>query len=227
LISLPASIPGSGILATTVPGGAATLGNILVETPNGNISANAGGILQIPFNGHDKSHATTELLAGYELQAANGLPVLAGDLADGTAAFVSAARNIDAGESGVIAQNLIVKATGYIKGLFIGSQTVVINAGSSGPLGGPPILVIGPTINYNGPADGPDPTLINSSHSDAAPPVAVAQAEAPVADTAATVADKAENKEEDSFAGVSQKKGSGITLAQKVSRVTVLLPAKK
>jgi hypothetical protein len=66
LTSIPAMIPGSGILATTVAGSQATLGNILVETPNGNISASQGGVLQISFNGTDASKATAEL-SGYEL----------------------------------------------------------------------------------------------------------------------------------------------------------------
>ena len=123
LTSVPATIPGSGILDTTVPGSDAVLGNVLVETPNGNISASTGGILQIPFNGSDTTRATAELLAGYELQDASGLPVLAGNLDGGIAVFVSASRNIDAGQSGIIAQNLIIKATGYIKGLFIGTHT--------------------------------------------------------------------------------------------------------
>jgi len=51
------TIPFSGILAMTFPARSAfypaptaTLGNILVETPNGDITANTGGILQVPLN---------------------------------------------------------------------------------------------------------------------------------------------------------------------------------
>ncbi len=227
LTGIPATIPGSGILATTVPGSDALLGNILVETPNGNISANSGGILQIPFNDSDTSRATAELLAGYELQDANGLPVSAENLAGGIAVFISAARNIDTGESGVVAQNLIAKATGYIKGLFIGRQTVTINVGSPGPPdSGPGPIIIGRQIDYNAPPDGgPDPILITSSHSDAAPPTSVAQAEAPTADTADTVVTKTENQD-DGSGDDSKNKNKKIALAQKVSRVTVILPPK-
>jgi len=66
LVSIPAAIPGSGILATTLPGSDATLGNILVEAPNGNISASAGGIIQLSFNKIDASKAVAYVLAGYE-----------------------------------------------------------------------------------------------------------------------------------------------------------------
>ena len=78
------SIAGSGILATTLFGSDATLGNILVETPDGNISASRGGIIQISYNATDASKAKAELLAGYQLQDANGHLVLAQNLANGT-----------------------------------------------------------------------------------------------------------------------------------------------
>jgi filamentous hemagglutinin family protein len=94
LVSIPADIPGSGILATTVPGSLASLGNILVETPNGNISASQGGIIQISFNASDASQATAELLAGYELQDGQGNRVLAQNLASGTPALVLSDQNV-------------------------------------------------------------------------------------------------------------------------------------
>jgi len=47
LFGVPATIPGSGILATTVVGSDALLGNITVNAPDGNINASLGGILQI------------------------------------------------------------------------------------------------------------------------------------------------------------------------------------
>ena len=78
------SIAGSGILATTLFGSEATLGNILVEAPNGNIFASRGGVIQISFNATDASKAKAELLTGYQLQDANGHLVLAQNLADGT-----------------------------------------------------------------------------------------------------------------------------------------------
>ena len=74
-------LPFSGIVALTFPADPAypapgMLGNILVEAPNGNITANAAGILQIPLNGLEYPDATTTVLAGYELNS-SGVPVLA------------------------------------------------------------------------------------------------------------------------------------------------------
>ena len=84
------TIPGSGILATTFPARDAsypaptvTVGNILVEAPNGNVNADAGGIIQLPLNDSQKSKkntppppdssgAVTEVLAGYKLHDSSG-----------------------------------------------------------------------------------------------------------------------------------------------------------
>jgi filamentous hemagglutinin family protein len=75
-------IPLSGILAMTFPPRAPTftepsypVGNVLVEAPEGNITANAAGIVQLPLNGVDSSAATATVLAGYELRDAGGNPV--------------------------------------------------------------------------------------------------------------------------------------------------------
>jgi len=94
LVSLPATISGSGILATTVFRSHALLGNILVEAPNGNISASRGGIIQISFNASDASQAAAELLAGYELQDGNGNRVLAENLASGTPVLALSDQNV-------------------------------------------------------------------------------------------------------------------------------------
>jgi len=78
-------IPGSGILATTFNSPSVnTLGNILVETPEGNIIASLGGILQFSQNGVNSPDATVQLLTGYELRDTQGNPVLAKDLGQGT-----------------------------------------------------------------------------------------------------------------------------------------------
>jgi filamentous hemagglutinin family protein len=74
------SIPGSGILATTLPGSQALLGNILFEAPNGNILASKGGILQIGFNGKGNSSSIIVGSAGYILRAASGNIVTASAL---------------------------------------------------------------------------------------------------------------------------------------------------
>ena len=250
LVSIPATIPGSGILATTVVGSDALLGNILVETPNGNISASQGGVIQISFNGTDDSKATTMLLAGYELRDADGVGRLSAadisadnkvvDVANPAAPFdlvnpsggkigtfvnVSPDRNIDATGSGVIGQNVILKATGYIAGLFVGNY-VDFNPGKSTPPDvGPPIIISTTTPKVSSPPSdgGTDPTVISDGSSNAAPPPAVATAEAPIADTAETADETKKGlvDEED-----EQKNKKQITLARKVSRVTVLLPTK-
>jgi filamentous hemagglutinin family protein len=75
-------IPLSGILAMTFPPRASTstqpaysVGNVLVEAPEGSITANAAGIVQLPLNGVDSSSATVTVLAGYELRDSGGNPV--------------------------------------------------------------------------------------------------------------------------------------------------------
>jgi hypothetical protein len=97
------SIPGSGILATTFPpprpGNAFpaqhnTVGNVLVETPEGDIVAGLGGVTQVPQNGEDSPNAVAELLAGYEMRDANGNRVLAKDLNNGTPVVVFSEPNI-------------------------------------------------------------------------------------------------------------------------------------
>jgi len=235
LTSIPATIPGSGILATTVAGSRATLGNILIESPKGNVSASQGGVIQISFNGTDDSKATSELLAGYELRDANGNRVLAQNLDNGTAVFVSDNRNIDASGSGVIAQGITLKATGKVGGLYVsrGPSPPVIDTGRGFLPGdggtGPVIISEGgkPVINSPG-SQGPDPTVISDAGSNASPPPEVAKTDEPTADTAATVATKAQTQDDDTAGGGDEnsKKKKGITLAQKVGRVTVLLPAK-
>jgi len=76
-------LPFSGIVALTFPTRSsdypappAILGNIFIEAPNGNVIANAAGILQIPLNHLNYPDATTTVLAGYELNN-NGEPVFA------------------------------------------------------------------------------------------------------------------------------------------------------
>ncbi|MDB6129510.1 MAG: Filamentous hemagglutinin family outer membrane protein, partial [Verrucomicrobiales bacterium] len=69
LIAIPATIPGSGILATTLVGSRAALGNITVATPEGSINASLGGIIQIAFNGTDTHNTFIDLNAGHDINA--------------------------------------------------------------------------------------------------------------------------------------------------------------
>jgi len=129
----------------------------------------------------------------------------------------------------VIAQNIIAKATGEINGLFVGTSINItttelgkiitfspdppkINDGKDGT---PPSL--GPDIG---------PVVISDVSSTAAPPPPVTKNEAPTAETAATVVNKTEDQGSGLFGNGKTKRKEGIALAQKVSRVTVLLPAK-
>ncbi len=71
---LPEGIPFSGIIALTFvnPAPGAVLGNILVEAPNGNVTANVSGILQLPLDHLDYPNANVTVLAGYELRDFGG-----------------------------------------------------------------------------------------------------------------------------------------------------------
>jgi filamentous hemagglutinin len=102
LVQLIQSIPGSGILATTLPGSSATtLGNIVVNTPNGSIKASLGGIIQLAFNNADSRNSIINLTAGHD---------------------------INGGGSGIIGSNLKLTAGGKITGLFVGMGNVNINS---------------------------------------------------------------------------------------------------
>jgi len=83
--SYTVTIPGDGILATTFPKSLDpafptsqnSVGNILVETPQGNITSTSAGIVQIPLNSSSVSSGSVTLLAGYELRDSNGQAVSA------------------------------------------------------------------------------------------------------------------------------------------------------
>ena len=102
------TIPGSGILATSfpapldpsIPPSKNAPGNITVSALNGNIVASAGGIVQIALNGVN-SPAAISLTAG---------------------------KNIDASGSGVIGNNISLKAGGAIKGLIVAQHDINISA---------------------------------------------------------------------------------------------------
>lgn len=129
-------IAGSGILATTIPGSDAALGNILVETPRGNIVASQGGVLQIGLSGADTSTATAALYAGYEVRDAQGNRLLAQDLNNpanpATVVSITPGAQVDASGSGIVAQNVLAKATGEVSGLFVGFNSVDLAASQIG-----------------------------------------------------------------------------------------------
>lgn len=106
---------GSGIVANTlvkpqyVPGSANQPGNISVTTPQGNIEASLGGIVQEALNGNVSGGPTVNLKAG-----SPGHP-----------------GNIDLGQSGVIGGSVNLDANGNISGLVISRQNSTINAAQS------------------------------------------------------------------------------------------------
>jgi hypothetical protein len=56
------------------------VGNILVEAPNGTVSASAGGVVQLSLNGTQSPDAIVQLLAGLELHDVNGQVLSAANL---------------------------------------------------------------------------------------------------------------------------------------------------
>ena len=110
-------IPGSGILATSFPepvygAGPAHIGNITIETPQGNIEASQGGIVQVALGPVANNNASITLTAGSKNP-------------DGTVAFVG---DVDASGSGVIGGQVNISATGNINGLVVASLGANLNA---------------------------------------------------------------------------------------------------
>ena len=115
---------GNGIVANTlvdpsqVPGSALIPGNITVETPRGDIYASLGGIVQEALNGNISGGPTISLIAGTKPSGTIGQPgYLPG--------YVG---NIDLGQSGVIGGTVNATANGNITGLVISRQNSTIQA---------------------------------------------------------------------------------------------------
>jgi hypothetical protein len=220
LTPIAADIPLSGILATTIVGSDASLGNITINALNGNVNANLGGIFQLAFNGNSPQ---------------------------GTFVQVNAGKDIDAGSSGIIGSAIKLQADGSINGLIIGSQSVNINSAqnvdvtafsggdvsinAAGTVSG---TVLGGSVDVSG--DSITASLISGSISTSGdtagatigvPQSNVQQAVAQTADNASAATSKLDDSANDgSDDDETKKKGKGISLAQRVSRVTVLLPTK-
>lgn len=215
LVSVPASIPGSGILATTLFGGHAQLGNITIQTPEGSVNASLGGLLQIAFNGNDSSDNFIDINAG---------------------------KDINASGSGIIGSNIKLTAGGDINGVIIGSQGINLNSlnnvnvtaisgggvdiSASGSVAG--TIVGGGNVSVSG--DSISAAVLGSSVSVSGdtstaslglPASNVSKETTETTDASTEVAKTSGSEEED------VKKRKGIALAQKVSRVTVVLPGAK
>jgi len=243
-------IPFSGILALTFPHHGAnypvpvpTLGNILVEAPHGNVNASKAGILQLALNGANYPQAITTVLAGYELRDSGGSPVTAADDASGTPVEVSSGESIDASGSGIVASNARLDASGNIAGLIFARNNInisaqqninvtalaqgSINVGAGGTVSGTIIGVGGVSASGSSieaslvSANVTGGTSGSSGLGQGTAANATSQA-ASANDTAAATAKAGTSTGDDD----PLKKKKSITLARKISRVTVLLPGK-
>ena len=232
------TIPGSGILATTFPpsldptfpSSANNVGNILVETPQGDIIASAGGIVQIPLNGVGNSLGTVTLRAGTKD-------------ADGNVIYVG---NIDASGSGVIGSTVKLEASGDIKGLVFARGNLDIDANQNVSVtalaGGNAAVSAGETISGTIVGVGSvsasgatvDASLLSQNVS-ASGDVSSAQqgfaqgnaaastSQSLASDDKAKEATAEKKSDEDELA---KKRQPGPRLAKTTGRVTVILPAK-
>ncbi len=117
LAKLITTIPGSGVLSTSFPEevpGVPSLppGSIRVRTPEGDIRAQQGGIVQLSLNKQAVAGARVTLIAGSK--DSEGKVVHVG--------------NIDASGSGVIGYNIDLDATGDIKGVVVARENIDITS---------------------------------------------------------------------------------------------------
>jgi hypothetical protein len=210
LVGIPATIPGSGILATTVVGSRAALGDITVNTPDGNVNASAGGILQIAFNNADTRNSFVTL---------------------------NVARDINANGSGIIGYNINLHAGGDINGLIIGQRSVSIDSqrnvnvtafsgggvdiNAVGSISG---SAIGDSVSVSGDSISADLVSQNVS-GDTSGKQGIGQSD--VTQTVAQSAYNAQSVASKNDINLSTDNRQPIRLAQKVGRVTVLLLKKE
>ncbi len=212
LVGIPATIPGSGILATAVAGSHASVGDITVNTPDGSVNASSGGILQIAFNNADTRNNFVTL---------------------------NVAHDINANGSGIIGYNINLHAGGDINGLVIGQRSVAIDSqhnvnvtafsggnvditavgNISGSAIGDSVSVSGDSITADLVSQNVSASGDTSGANEGIPQSNVAQINPQNADNAEAVAAKNDT-------GALKDDKKPITLARKVGRVTVLLPAK-
>jgi filamentous hemagglutinin family protein len=209
---------GSGILAFTSLTGDSLVGDINVEA-GGDISAGTGGILQLAFNG------TGQLGATLSLQSFEG--------------------DINAGNSGVLGQNVTAVAdNGSVNGLFVASGNATINAGqninvtalaggnasvsgggsvSGTVIGGGDVSLSGGDVSATAISTGGG--VSGGSGGNAAfAGVAAPTAQKTTQDASQQVASDQSGSSDDE--DQKKKRGKPPVLAQKVSRVTVILPKK-
>lgn len=208
------TIPGSGILATALPGSPAQVGNIEVSAGR-DILASKGGVIQLAFNDRGTAHSSVKLTAG---------------------------RNIDASNSGVIGGNVSLAAEGDIKGLIIASENININAQqnvsvtavaqggvnisasgnvSGAVIGGSGVSVSGGSISAALVSQNVSTSGDASAASIGTPQVAAAKSDSKLADSGEKAATESKPRalEEDKDA---KKRKPALT--RRTGRVTVILP---
>jgi filamentous hemagglutinin family protein len=222
-------IPGSGILATTFSTGNSIVGDVSITTPNGDIIAHNGGVVQAPFNGTSGRNASVTLKAGTKLP-------------DGTVTFIG---KIDASGSGVIGGNVDLEATGDVLGIVLASgnakiitpqsvsATVVAGGSASVSAGGSvsgTIVGIGSAAVSGGNIEASILSANVTTSGQTSGQVGFAQANvagATATAAAATSEKKVAAKEtETDDSEQKRKKANRPLLARTVGRVTVLLPTK-
>jgi hypothetical protein len=204
LRNIPSLIPWSGILATTVPGSDATLGNITINAPKGSVDAGLGGIIGLAFNGVNSQNSFIDVNAGLDI-IASGSGIIGANIA------VIAGRTLSG--SFIAQHHLTAKALNYDHTFLFGQH---VDFDQTGPGEGIPIVISDNPVIANG-IELPDtaPDVPNA-------PKEVAQ----TADDATTVASKTDDQT-DSDEDLQKKKGKGIALAQKTGRVTIVLPPRQ
>jgi hypothetical protein len=233
------TIPGSGILATSYPElvygqTESKVGSITVQTPEGNISASKGGIVQVNLTQGpvDEQNAVINLTAGSVSKSGK--------------VYVG---NIDAAGSGVIGVTVNLQATGDITGLVIASQdasivsrenvnaTVLSTGGISVSAGGSVTGEIAGVGNVAISGDAVSAALVGGSvsasgnlqgaaASSVGPAAGVSAASAATSSQAAkqTATADASSYEDGDGSGQGGNKKNRPLLAKSVGRVTILMP---
>lgn len=223
-------IPGSGIIAANFPEASSNpVGNITIETPNGDINGGAGGVVQLSLNGLSSSASSVNLKAGSVLSDGTVIP-----------------GNINLSGSGVIGVNIHLDATGNVTGNAVARGDININSlqnvsvsavgggsvnvSASGSVGGK-IVGIG-SANVSGASVSADVlgnvtagtvTSGQSGFAKAQAAGTTSQSTTAQSDNTKTMA-KADTAADDD--DEKKKKKNSPTLVKRVNRVTVILPAK-
>ena len=189
------------------------------------------------------SSSVVEVLAGYQLQDASGNPVYAANISLGTPVFTAPNCNIDASGSGVIGNNVVLDATGNIIGVIFARNNLdltavqnvnvtalaegSVSANAGGTISGTLIGVggvsaSGSSIDANLESNGSISGDTSGAKGMGQGTAANSTSQGLGNDDVAKSADKSGEGDDE-----QNKKKKGIALAQKVSRVTVILPPKK